>query len=431
MRSTRNIVSKPSLYAILSRNTLKRVITSAVVASLLQVSALAANPEFTLGVSSYKKRDYASANQHFDNALKQNRNDYNSLYYKALCLAQLGKTTEAKYIYAVLIKSFPSTDAARNAEAAMAYLDPTYLRQLRGQSAPAGSTSSTASISSSLQSYGGGGGSSGGSAYGELVGSATPSTVYFENLGNNLLVQALINNRKVPMLFDSGAAGCTIGLEQMKELGLKPPEGPPTGRAGGVGDGHTTGTWQMNVSIKVGTIEKRNFPLMVIENSSVPALLGQTFFREYTYSIDNAAKSIRFKPKQAGGTATARGNDGSGIPFTREGNHIIIDVAFNGKTIPCYLDTGAGETLLSIYHCKQIGLNIPEDAENSMSQGVAGISVNKTFPVSRVSCGPISKNDLTVSVTKNPLPHPLLGQNFFGNLRYEVDDENHLIRMRY
>jgi clan AA aspartic protease (TIGR02281 family) len=392
-------------------------------------AASAANTEFDLGAASYKNRDFKSASVHFDNALRRNPNDYNALYYKAACLTQLGKPTEAKYAYAVLIKSFPQTSAARNAEAAMAYLDPTYLRQLKGQSNVTGRASSSDTSGGgstvSMQSL-----SNATPSYGELVGSPAPATIYFENAGNNLLVQALINNRKVPMLFDSGAYGCTIGLEQVKELGLKPPEGPPTGRASGVGAGGTTGTWQMMVTIRVGTIEKKNFPLTVIENSNVPALLGQTFYREYIYSIDNAAKSIRFKPKQAGGVASGSG-EGGGIPFTREGNHIIVNVSFNGKTIPCYLDTGASSTVLSIGHCRQIGLAIPDDAETTMSQGVAGISMNKTFPVSRVTCGPISKNDMLVSVTANPLPHPLLGQNFFGNLRYEVDDDNHVIRMRY
>jgi clan AA aspartic protease (TIGR02281 family) len=408
------------------------ILLGAVVLALCGTAVSAANTEFDLGVASYKKRDFKSASFYFDNALKRNRNDYNALYYKAACLTQLGKPTEAKYIYAVLIKSFPSTDAARNAESAMAYLDPTYLRQLKGQS-PATSRSSSSSSDTAggapavtMQSL-----TNASPSFGELVGSPLPSTVYFENMGNNLLVQALINNRKVPMLFDSGAYGCTIGLEQVKELGLRPPEGPPTGRAGGVGGSGSTGTWQMMVTLRVGTIEKRNFPIIVIENSNVPALLGQTFFREYTYSIDNVAKSIRFQPKQGGSAVASRGSDASGIPFTREGNHIIVNVSFNGKTIPCYLDTGASGTVLTYAHCRELGITVPDDAERTMSQGVGGVSMNKTFPVGRVQCGPISKNDLTISVTDNTIPHPLLGQNFFGNLRYEVDDENHVIRMRY
>jgi len=419
---------------VLKAIAIRLVSLGATVFALSSTAALAGNTEYDLGVTCYRSRDYQSGNYHFDNALKRNPNDYNALYYKAVCLTQLGKPDQAKAAYAILIKSFPQTAAAKNAEAAMAYLDPTYLRQLKGQSSarPAGSSQPTSSDTAgsasqiTMQSL-----TNASPSYGELVGSPAPCTVYFENLGNNLLVQALINNRKVPMLFDSGAYGCTIGLEQLKELGLKPPEGPPTGRAGGVGGNGSVGTWQMTVTMRVGTIEKRNFPLTVIENSNVPALLGQTFYREYAYTIDNGAKSIRFRPKQEGGSSVAHANDGSGIPFTREGNHIIVNVSFNGKTIPCYLDTGASSTVLTFAHCKQIGLQIPDDAETTMSQGVGGVSMNKTFPVSRVQCGPISKNDLLVSVTANNIPHPLLGQNFFGNLRYEVDDENKLIKMRY
>jgi predicted aspartyl protease len=409
------------------KNQLYLALVAGLAFGICNLPAPAASPDFAAGVASFKKHDFKGALQSFDNAIRKNPNDCNALYYKAVCLAQLGRTAEAKYIYAVLIKSYSSTDAGRNAESAMAYLDPSYLRQLKGQTSSSGGRSSslgTADGAAVMQYLSGATAS-----VGELVGSPTPCTVYFQNLGNNLYIDALIDNRRLNMIFDSGAHGCTIGLAQMKELGLKPPEGPPTGRAGGVGDGQTTGTWQMKVDLKVGTIEKRNFPIMVLENSNVPSLLGQTFFKEYTYSVDNGAHSIRFIPKQFSGSA---GHESAGgIPFKREGNHIIVDVSFNGKTIPCFLDTGAAETLLTTAHCKEVGLTIPEDAETSLSQGVAGVSINKRFPVSRVACGSISKNDFVISVTSNPLPHPLLGQNFFGNLRYEVDDENHVIRMRY
>jgi clan AA aspartic protease (TIGR02281 family) len=382
-----------------------------------------ASPEFDQGVAAFRKNDFNGALTLFQKALRANPNDSNAIYYKAVTFSKLGQTNEAKRCYAILIQSYPGTPAGVNAATAMAYIDPAYLRQLSPQSratSGGGGSAGSFKIDSAPE---------GAQTVGDLVGNVQTATVYFENVGNSLFVPASINNRPFKMIFDSGAAGCTIGLNEMTELGLKPPEGKFTVQHHGVGSEGGVGGWLTTVTLKVGNIEKRNFPISVMANSATPPLLGQTFFREFNYSIDNAAKSIRFNKKVSGTQTAVR--DSSSMPFKREGNHIIVDVQVNGRNIPCYLDTGASMCVFSAAHAQQLGIQVPEDARTIQSKGIAGSETDALVNVNSIRCGPISKSDFEIAVSPSMLPHPLLGQTFFGGLRYDIDEDNHLLRMRY
>src|SRR5277367_1384625 len=100
---------------------------------------LALTSEFDLGVSDFGKKDYKTALSHFDNAILLNPRDYNAIYYKAVVLTRLGMGQEAQKQYGVLIKYFPGTPAAKNAETALSVLNPRYLQILKPPSSPGSS----------------------------------------------------------------------------------------------------------------------------------------------------------------------------------------------------------------------------------------------------------------------------------------------------
>jgi hypothetical protein len=112
-----------------------------------------------------------------------------------------------------------------------------------------------------------------------------------------------------------------------------------------------------------------------------------------------------------------------------------------------YLDTGAEGVVFFADQARQFGLTVPEDAHKGISAGIAGQTTFRSFTVSRMRCGPIIKNDVTVAVLdadspqsgaqagqgKTPgqsLGHPLLGQEFFGDTRLTVDNQAGVVRMR-
>jgi predicted aspartyl protease len=428
-------------------HTLKQTISLALAACLiLGGPCRAGNSEFGAGVSAYGAKDYNGALNHFENAIKLNPYDCNAIYYKAVVLTQLGKGDQAQIQYAILIKNFSTTPAAKNAEAALAIINPRYLRQLKPQSA----TPAPASAASTVQPPSSAGESEQSMRNADTDVASLPkqSRIYFERDGKNLSIDASINGRPIKMLFDSGAENVALGKNHLAQLGIRPPETAPVGHAYGVGDSGAQQIWAMRVTLKVGDIERKNFPISVQEDMPTKPLLGQTFFKAFQVEVDNGAKTITFIKKE--GNATASERDPNVIPFSREGNEIVVQVEVNGKTVPMYLDTGAEQIYFTAEQARSAGLEIPDDAQAGMTQGIAGKTAVKSFVVPRMKCGPIIKNDVMVVVAqpsaesdsdaastsghtkgrKEGLRHPLLGQEFFGDFRITVDSQANVIRMR-
>ncbi len=381
-----------------------------------------ADRSFDEGIRQYKAGNYKAALADFQKAMANNRSDANPVYYYAITAQRLGDKVAARDAYARLVSTFQGTDASRRAAAALAYLDPKYYSQiftrLPGQRTSDLSNNSarpprpaTANSSNELDKL------------------PAQSRVYFENAGNNLLVDVYINNRPIKMFFDSGASEIALGKNHLRELGIRPPEGPPDGASRGVGSGGIQPTWKMNVTIKVGQIERTNFPITVQEDMPVEhPLLGQTFFRDFHYTIDNAGRSILFTKTGSGATTVA--NASNSVPFRNEGREVIVSVEVNGRAMPMYFDTGAEYCAFSFAQLKQLGVEIPEDAQQTMSNGIAGSSKSVMFNVPRMKLGPIEKQNVTVTASNDDLPHPLLGQSFFGDLRYEFDNQSHVLMIR-
>jgi clan AA aspartic protease (TIGR02281 family) len=379
------------------------------------------------GMKCFQNKDYKGALAHFQKTLAISPTDYNSLYYSAVIYHQTGVLDKAKVHYAKLIQLYPQSDAGKNAAAALGYIDPAYLRRLQPQ---AGTVSSGSSRSPSSQQRGA-------DAYSDNSRLPNECQVYFEPRGNNMVIDAYVNNRPTKMIFDTGAETVVFGKNHLRELGIAPPQGEPTGLAMGVGAGGAQRTWSTRATIKVGQIERHNFPITIQDEMPTLPLLGQTFFKDFYYSIqkasgDTGSGSIRFKRKvTATASSTSTGKDSQAVPFTRQGNEIVVSVDVNGRTMPMYFDTGAEHCVFSEEQLKQVGVQVPDDAQEGMSMGIAGATRTRSFSVNRMKLGPIEKTEVPVSVVDDyKMRYPLLGQTFFGDLRYEMDNDAHVLRIR-
>jgi clan AA aspartic protease (TIGR02281 family) len=391
-----------------------------------------ADPNMEAGIKCYKKKDYKDALVHFQKALKSNPHNYNAMYYSAITYHCLGFTAKAVQTYGKLILSYPNTDAANNAIAALNYLDPKYLHKIHplplGQSGLATPSASPAHTASprGVQQF-----TANGSDLDRLP---DDCKVYFEPQGNNLLIDAYVNNRPLKMLFDTGAEAVVIGKNHLQELGIQAPEGAATGFSYGVGAGGAQKTWQTRATIKIGQIERQNFPIIVQENMPTLPLLGQTFFKDFQYSIergmgDNGNGSIHFRKKASSQAGASNGSET--VPFIRQGNEMVVSVQINGKTTPMYFDTGAEHCVFSATQLERIGVQVPDDAQVGMSMGIAGATRTRIFTIARMRLGNVEKTDVPVSVVDDyKMAFPLLGQTFFGDLRYELDNQAHALKIR-
>lgn len=379
----------------------------------------------------YEKGKYQEALPLFKQAVKEKPRDPNVLYYYGLTFHRLGQFAAAKQVYGTLIATFPASPAARQAMAAVFPSGPSG-QVIKSSAEPLAVKRPTAGYS--MPSIGGSGSSGGAS---DLASLPQEARVYFKREGNALMVNAELNNRPIEMVFDTGAETCAFGKNHLRELGLPLPQGAPTGYAVGVGDGGAIPSWSMRADLKVGTIHRKNLPISVQENLPGEPLLGQTFFKDFHYTIDNGANSIHFVIKQTPRAATvaSRGYSPSAatadrysVPFTRVGREMIVTAEVNGKPIKMIFDTGASATVFTAEHMQQLGISIPEDAEAERHIGIAGETAGVAFPVSRMRLGPIEKSSFQISVIQGMNGYPLLGQTFYGDWQYSIDNANGMIR---
>jgi predicted aspartyl protease len=404
---------------------MKRWLTLFVAFSLSTASGDCADA-FANGVKLFGAKQYTAASASFAQAVKANPGNDQAYYYQALSAQYSKDFVTAKRVYGEILRRFPGSQAAGYAAQALG-LAP-------ASSSPARSYARTGSAGAS-------GSHAAGLSAMEAAGVArNPALdrfpddcyVYYQNEGELLVIDAYMNSKPIKVIFDTGAESVSLGKNHLAEIGARAPGGAPVGYAVGVGDGGRQDVWDSAVDIRVGAIERRAFPISVQEHMGVHPLLGQEFFRDFTYTVDNTAKSIHFvKKSRSGGSIYDTGNSANDVPFTTQGREMVVDVQVNGRMTKMYFDTGAEGITLTKQQCKQLGITIPEDAEVGMTQGIAGSTRSVRFAVNRMKMGPIDLSSPTVSVDDSEAAGMgLLGQGFLHGWEYTIDYKKSVIRFR-
>lgn len=398
----------------------------------------AAADAYALGVKQFSAKTYPLAAANFKKAIAANPRNDSARYYYALSLHYNKDIAGATKAYAELIRLLPDSNGANYARAALAKLDAALLSSLP----PSRVAQQQYSQSASGANIGGAGAQVASQAQGRQgsqsrSGASNPDDklpddcrIYYTLENNSFILDAYVNGRPIKMLFDTGAEDCAFGKDNLAAAGVAGPTGKPTGTAHGVGDGGAQATWNMRVDLKVGTIERKNFEIGVQENMNGEPLLGQTFFQDFTYTIDNGAHSIHFvkKRKSSGSAYADPSRDPNNVPFTRHGNEIVVNVLINGRPTKMYFDTGATSCSLSKEQVKQLGLTIPEDAETIEVVGIAGSTRAKVFTVRSLKMGPIERRDFPIHVCDSEMAGVgLLGQTFYNDYQYTIDYDRGLI----
>lgn len=398
--------------------------------------------EFNKGVAAYKAGKYREAVQQFNIALSK-RPSASINYWLAASYHQLKDYAHAKSYYLEAINYDGLGPVGKNAIKGLQAIDPATAKSIYSQLSGQPLTASTRTVPSSSQSgttrVVSSTSSAPASQAGELIAPQESRIPVTKQPNGAAVVQAQLNGRSIEMLYDTGATECAFGKNHLSELGIKPPTGPHMGYAAGIGDGGNQKIWVMRANLRVGQIERRNFPITVQENLPTEPLLGQSFFRDFKYEIDNQASAIRLvrtdsaalaATKRSSIYAGATSNSTRDVPFRREGNELVVDVMVNGRPLPMIFDTGADGIVFGSQHLQTVGLRVPDDAEEGINQGIAGSTKVKKFSVQRMQLGPIIKQDVPISAVEghSSLPHPLLGQTFFGNWKFAIDNANSVIK---
>jgi len=272
----------------------------------------------------------------------------------------------------------------------------------------------------------------------------------FTRQGNLMLVEGSINGKKITMVFDTGAAGCLFSLEMLKSLCIKIPANLPTATVGGVGNKRQAQAWIMPANIKLGSIERHQFPVYVNSNALNYPLLGVSFFQGFEYTINTDASIIQFKrvskDKSTAATAafmqelpahltskTSITVDSSchyiyTVPFAELNGAIIVMVNIGGRDCPMILDTGTSVCLFSNEHLRELGIAPHFTGKMLNAKGAVGFVKAPLCVFDEAQFGPIKDRLICLVSDQALLPRPLLGQNFFGKWQLTIDHTNCVIK---
>jgi predicted aspartyl protease len=384
---------------------------AALVASACITAPVLAEAFYDQGVKLYSQGRYFDAAELFEKAAQSAPQNANALYYAAISYQQLGNAPRAAALYRQIVQSFPATQVAAYARTA--------LKALQAVTA-AGDSAGTASPSLDA--------SGAGSAEGTLF-APEQSRVYYQQVGDSLVVDALVDNRPTKMIFDTGASLTLFGRNQLKALGIEIPSQQPSGMVSGVGGAGILPIWSMRVDLQVGDIYRKNFPIAFAGNQAMP-LLGQTFFKGFDYVINREDCSILFvKRKTADAAAMTDNAEGYTVPFSTEGNEMVVTALVNGNPCKMYFDTGAETTAFSMRDLAVLGITVPSQAAQGIVSGVSGQWQSYTFAIDSLTLGPIEQTNFNITaVQSDVLPRPLLGQDFYSGWQYTIDNQNKVIR---
>jgi clan AA aspartic protease (TIGR02281 family) len=377
--------------------------------SVLGSGAAWAGDALTEAIMLYGDKKYGDSEKLLMRHIETNPRSAEAHYYLASCLHYQGKTAEAIKEYQTIINSFPGTQAA------------TYSAQALASIATARTAARPAQESSSR----------GGNPF--EVNSASKDDVipdqewipFSKGVHGHLTVKAFINGKPLEMMFDSGASGTVISLQQWQSFGFPRPSGAPTGKSHGIGG--SVDLWNVPVEVQLGKI-KKHINLCVVEKLASEPLLGETFFGDFQYNIDNRAGYIHFFAKGHNSSASAIPYNSIDIPFRNFGTNMVITGKVNGRSQDFFFDTGAATVHFSYDHLRQLGIRIPVGSPYTYMRGVGGSSKAYMFNVDTLEVGDLRKTNFAVYASGDSIEFPLLGQSFFGDRKYVVDNDRKLIR---
>jgi clan AA aspartic protease (TIGR02281 family) len=359
-----------------------------------------------VGVDYYKNGNYKAASECFQ-SISLPQSQATALYYQALCSQQMGNGTAALKLYRRVATTYPNSQEAR--------LAALYLEKFRTSAGAAGSNSrnSANTVTGSVP------GSSIFSSRDRLPDSCGVS--FHRAPGNHMLVNATVGGRQMEVMFDTGAASCYFGRNQLEAAGAK---FTPTGqKTQSMGVGGYVDVEICLAEVRLGDIV-RTIPLMVASKAEMTPLLGQNFFNPFRYDIDTSAGMVHFYKK---GGSSHESFDTMNVPFVQTGNELQVVASINGHETQAFFDTGAGCTMFSMSAARNMGLSIPHDATPIMVNGVGGGSLAYRFRVDRVALGPVQKSNMEIVVSPS-CPVSLIGQDFFKDKRFTIDNEAHMIK---
>jgi hypothetical protein len=395
----------------------------AVLAYLLFSGGIGAQAQdaLTSAIASYNKRNYKAAAEAL-RPLAEAKLGATANYYLGLSYLQLGYAQQAQLTFELLVKQWPESQEARLAS--------TYLAKV----APIGQKASPVGLAPLSPEQGGSHESGAGSGKGiKLITRAEwealpkKTRIPIQREHGHLWVNAKVNGRYCKMLFDTGATGCCLSLVDFPDLVpkevLQKAETTYVSRVYGV-----VPVKRLTTEISLQDI-MRKVPTVFIQEKGC-SLIGQNFFKEYSYQVDDFYLRLTKAPFEGEGAVVAgksnlaavlspaqsrlpvkTKNDKYSLFFEKEFDTMLVNIAVNNKPIKACFDTGCAPDGIVMNHAMAQDFGV----RNNMLE--------------RLEVGPVIRMHVRVYYADG-VRHPLIGPKIF-NRPYTVDQELKQIRFDY
>jgi hypothetical protein len=393
---------------------------------VILVPATAADDSLSAAIALYTSKDYKGASESFFR-IAQARPNPTATYYLALCYEQLHYHRQAVELFGRICTQWPGTDEARQSTE--------YLKKLT-DAAPAPKEIAAANLDPNVALA---------IALNKPISKAEwealPAKVRFpiSREHGHMMVSAKINGKYCKLAFDTGASFCGISLidypdvlspddlEKARQIPISRPHGMEMAK-------------MCETEISLNDL-KRKVRILGINEPQV-SIIGQNFFKEYTYQVDDfyvrltkapyrdehmTVATVAILPSTPGvtsGTARATSQaappkkkfDRYTIPFEKDHDTMLIDIEINGYKTKATFDTGCAPDGI-VCHPSLIAL------ANLRHPNRMGNTAD------RVVIGSIIKMDVPVYYAAG-LRYPLVGPKIF-NRPFTVDQAEQCIRFDY
>jgi clan AA aspartic protease (TIGR02281 family) len=215
------------------------------------------------GKAAYARGDYTMAESLFAQAIKRQPREPLFHYHRAIALTRLERWREAVQAYEATLALKPPANLAAAATDGMRTLAPLLKR------GPALSTE------------------------GELI------TVPLKRAGGVWWVEVTLNDSRTTwFMIDTGATWCTVSPELADSLDMRPGADAPTANLQ-TANGRTSGPLVLIPSIRVGDVEAKNVPAVVLASADLRhvGILGNSFLSRYVVTLDSENSVLTLRPR--------------------------------------------------------------------------------------------------------------------------------------
>lgn len=370
---------------------------------------------YSTGVQLLTARKFPQAAQYFSQAVKASPRQGMALYYLGLSKHYQGDRQGAMESYSRVLSEYPGTEACNLAVRGMSSIDPSILQQLG--LAGGGQSSGRRQQRQGQEASGGG----------DDLSMPSESRVNFTKESNCMIVDGRVNGRSTRMLFDTGAENVVFGMNHIQEMGINLGKSEQSVNVTGSGSRGSQKSEVHLVELTLGNIVRKNFPILVMEHADNYPIIGQRFFNELKYTVDNNSNCITFQ-RRTGQVASNAPLTAYDVPFERDGKEIRVMTEIEGKKVPMWFDTGASWVVMSASQAQACGITVPDDARVVQTRGVNGLSRTRFVRVRSMRLGPVDKRDYEIGVADSlGSPYPLLGGDFLQNQQFTIDYDRGVI----